>query len=229
MTRKKKPINQLTMLGQQYKTDKVRWGYTNLYYEYFHDYQLTFKGVLEVGIKHGASLRMWRDFFERAKIFGIDIKKDRCFQEDRIVTFQSDQSDKKKMKSDLKQKLGREKKFDLIIDDGNHKWYDQQITFALLFRYLKYEGWYVIEDVNTSLLSKFGDIESESSTLNVFWRFQETAEMLSDFLTESECINFERKVSYCKVHRLNDDKNIIVFLRKRKALSEKDIIAYRGQ
>ena len=34
----------------------------------------------------GASLRVWKDFFSNAKIYGSDIDKDILFNEDRIFT-----------------------------------------------------------------------------------------------------------------------------------------------
>ncbi|MDA8559618.1 hypothetical protein N9K62_01645, partial [Candidatus Pelagibacter bacterium] len=39
----------------------------------------------------GASLRVWRDYFKNAKIYGGDIDKEILFEEDRIKTFYVDQ------------------------------------------------------------------------------------------------------------------------------------------
>ena len=41
--------------------------------------------------KPGASLRVWRDFFPNAKIYGGDIDKETLFIEDRISTYYVDQ------------------------------------------------------------------------------------------------------------------------------------------
>jgi hypothetical protein len=41
----------------------------------------------------GASLRVWRDYFRNAKIYGGDIDKEILFEEDRIKTFYVDQLD----------------------------------------------------------------------------------------------------------------------------------------
>ena len=68
--------------------------------------------------KPGASLRAWRDYFKNALIFGADIDKNILFQEDRITTFNLDQTNKNSitnMWSDIKKN-----NFNLIIDDGLH-------------------------------------------------------------------------------------------------------------
>ena len=43
----------------------------------------------------GASLRVWKEFFTKAKIFGADIDKNTLFREKRIQTFHVDQFDSK--------------------------------------------------------------------------------------------------------------------------------------
>ena len=42
---------------------------------------------MEMDGKPGASLRLWRDFFPKAQIIGIDIDSDILFEEDRISTY----------------------------------------------------------------------------------------------------------------------------------------------
>jgi hypothetical protein len=50
--------------------------------------------LLELGIGYGGSLRMWRDYFPKANIYGIDNNPDTIFQERRITTFLGDQADR---------------------------------------------------------------------------------------------------------------------------------------
>ena len=71
-------MNKLDKLAEKYKTDKYgKHHYTKVYYDLFKDRQRSVKKVIEMGIAEGASLRMWRDFFPNAQIYGadIDIKK----------------------------------------------------------------------------------------------------------------------------------------------------------
>jgi hypothetical protein len=42
----------------------------------------------------GASLRVWRDYFQNAEVFGADIDRGILFEEQRIRTFYVDQTNK---------------------------------------------------------------------------------------------------------------------------------------
>ena len=93
----------------------------------------------------GASLRVWKSFFSKAKIFGADIDSNTLFEEDRIQTFKVDQFDSKSIKEMWKKVKIRN--FDLIIDDGCHQ-FDGTINFFLnSINFLGPNGFYIIEDI----------------------------------------------------------------------------------
>ena len=48
------------------------------------------------------------------------------------------------------EKLGQFAPFDLIIDDGNHWWREQILSFKTLFPFLNKGGIYIVEDTCTS-------------------------------------------------------------------------------
>ena len=48
--------------------------------------------------KPGASLKVWKDYFKNAKIFGADIDKRILFQEERINTYEVNQLDPSSIK-----------------------------------------------------------------------------------------------------------------------------------
>jgi hypothetical protein len=101
----------------------------------------------------GASLRVWRDYFQNAHIFGADIDERVLFQDDRITTFAMDQCNS----SSIEAALGKipNVKFDLIIDDGLHT-FDAGITlFRNCFPKLSANGIYCIEDVVPQDLDRF--------------------------------------------------------------------------
>ena len=68
--------------------------------------------------KPGASLRMWKDYFQY-NIYGADIDRDILFNEERINTYYVDQLNTESIKSMWKD-IGLND-FDIIIDDGLHK------------------------------------------------------------------------------------------------------------
>ncbi len=93
----------------------------------------------------GASLRVWKYFFSKAKIFGADIDPNTLFEEDRIKTFKVDQFDSKSINRMWKKVKIRD--FDLIIDDGCHQ-FDGTINFFInSINFLGPNGFYIIEDI----------------------------------------------------------------------------------
>jgi hypothetical protein len=107
----------------------------------------------------GASLRVWRDFFPNARIFGADIDRDVLFEEDRISTNFIDQLDPVAI-SDYWNKIGIDD-FDFMIDDGLHTFEAGVTLFAHSIDKLAEFGVYVIEDVVTTDLLKFRDYFSD--------------------------------------------------------------------
>ena len=165
-------------LVEKYGTDKTLSGYTKTYADIFEPVKNKVTSVLEIGLgtlnpaipssfsgntqffehyKPGGSLRVWRDFFPEAQVYGIDIAKDCMFSEDRIKTFLFDSSEKEYSDYYLD---GLE--FDIIIDDGNHDPKYQIKTLRNLFPKLRENGLYIIEDIggypgNEDLLVEYLD------------------------------------------------------------------------
>jgi hypothetical protein len=150
-------------LVEKYGTDKTLSKYTPTYSEMFEPIQDKVTSVLEIGLgtlnpaipssfsgntqhfehyKPGGSLRVWRDFFPEAQVYGVDIAKDCMFSEERIKTFLFDSSEREYCDYYLD---GLE--FDIIIDDGNHDPAYQIKTLSNLFPKLKENGLYIIEDI----------------------------------------------------------------------------------
>ena len=105
------------------------------------------------GGKPGASLRVWRDYFPNAQIVGVDIDGDIIFQDERIRTFQCDQTDPAAIKAVMDQVGDIE--FDLMIDDGLHTFAGGVSLLENAIHKLKPEGVYIIEDVNIADLFNF--------------------------------------------------------------------------
>lgn len=134
--------------------------YTNVYHSLFSHCKNETKLVLECGIgtnnpkinstmgegyKPGASLFVWRDYFQNAEIYGCDIDKDILFNDNRIRTSFVDQLDKKSIEIMFSE--FDKNNFDLIIDDGLHSYKAAINFFDIAFNFLKPGGLYIIEDV----------------------------------------------------------------------------------
>ncbi len=100
--------------------------------------------ILEIGVKGGGSLLLWRALFPQAAIVGLDVKPPLTGLPEGVVTLQGDQSDAKLMKH-----IGRvHGPFDLVVDDGSHVSDHQRLSFVCLARHLSPGALYVIEDLH---------------------------------------------------------------------------------
>ena len=135
--------------------------YTDYYAQLFAHCRMGVKRVFECGIgtnnpnlpssmgpkgRPGASLRVWRDFFPNAKIYGGDIDKGVLFEEERIKTFYLNQLDPETIKQ-FWADVG-EGEFDFMIDDGLHTFEAGSTLFLNSIDRLSSSGVYIIEDVS---------------------------------------------------------------------------------
>jgi hypothetical protein len=140
-----------------YDSDKIKHGYLGLYDPVLAPWINKEVTLLEVGVLRGGSLRLWRDYFPRGTIIGIDRSLPEHFQpEERIQIFEGNQWDKAFL-SKVANKTAPDG-FDIIIDDASHIGIKTKRTFWHLFdHHLKPGGLYAIEDWGTGYLDDFPD------------------------------------------------------------------------
>ncbi len=146
----------LDQLAIKHGTDKssTEHSYTHLYDATFAQLRHWPIRLLEIGVEEGRSLRMWEDYFPKARIFGIDIRQDcRRFQTERTRIFIGDQSDHAFLERVVSEAGGY---FDIIIDDGGHWMHEQITSLQTLWPFLSPMGIYVIEDLHTSYIPEYG-------------------------------------------------------------------------
>lgn len=144
-------MNSLIQIGKKYPTSKNISGFIELYESFFKDYKDKNINILEIGVDNGDSLRVWREYFTKAKICGIDIiKKD--FKIPNVEILCGNQTDPIFLNS----VVNKYKNFDIIIDDGSHISKDIIFTFNYLFKFLNNEGLYIVEDLQTSYIRRYG-------------------------------------------------------------------------
>jgi len=140
----------LDRLAIKHKCDKSSHyhNYCVKYDRLLSQYRDTFTSILEIGVAQGQSVSMWADYFTKAIIHGADISKasESCESySERIKFHLLDQRNLAQLKN-----MEQFSPFDLIIDDGNHFWMEQILTFQTLFPYVKSGGIYIVEDTTTS-------------------------------------------------------------------------------
>jgi cephalosporin hydroxylase len=160
-----------------YVTDKGRFADSKKYFDTsivdLHNYIDTYEKIfghlkeskinfLEIGICRGGSIKLWRDYFTNATIFGTDIvyspSAKETLKNENVTILIGDSANKN---SDVLTKHFENESFDIIIDDGNHSFEYQLLTLQNFFPKLKKGGIYVIEDVedrtikNNMMLNQF--------------------------------------------------------------------------
>lgn len=148
----------LTHLAARYKSDKGLTvfpfhGYTVHYDALFKPFRTEPITILEIGLarredRRGLSvacpsLSIWLDYFPRATVLGFDIDDFSAVSLPRTRIFRGDQG----KPEDLLRIVREFPAFDIIIDDGSHASFHQQVTLKTLFPYLKSGGLYIIEDL----------------------------------------------------------------------------------
>ncbi len=140
--------NTLNLLAHKYCTDKsaAEHNYCPIYERHLASRRFDRLKLLELGIKAGASLRMWRDYFVNATIMGIDVDGSCAFSEARIITLIGSQDDVEFI-TGVHEQFGP---FDVIIDDASHIWDKTITTMETLLPLVVSGGYYVVEDTQCS-------------------------------------------------------------------------------
>jgi SAM-dependent methyltransferase len=151
-------MDQKALDASKYDTDKAKHThYLRRYEEYFQPLLDQEVKLLELGIYHGGSLLLWRDYFKKGLIAGLDLNPVNLEDTgDRIRIYQGQQQD-----TELLDRIAREAApdgFDIIIDDCSHIGELTRISFWHLFdNHLKPGGIFVIEDWSASYWDSWFD------------------------------------------------------------------------
>lgn len=110
--------------------------------------------LLEIGVLHGGSLQLWRDYFgPDASIFGIDINPDISAIDDPDLQVRIGSQDDAEF---LRRTVAEMGGVDIVLDDGSHIAKHQLASLKTLFPLLTFGGVYAVEDLHTSYWRSFG-------------------------------------------------------------------------
>lgn len=143
----------LTELANKFGTDKgtisqAAHSYTTIYDLLLSSRRDQALNILEIGLSTGGpelgnpadrtvtdipSVKMWHEFFPQAKIYGVDISDFSKFREEWFYFIQADCGDEPQLEKAAD--LGID--FDIIVDDGSHASFHQQLTLLKLSQLLK--------------------------------------------------------------------------------------------
>jgi len=147
--------------------------YLSIYSDLFARFLSKPVKILEIGVQHGGSLRLWENYFgaDLLQWTGIDINP-RCESlnqtrsNQRHQVFIGSQNDPRFLAS-VAQKRGP---FDIIIDDGSHLSTHIITSFQSLVEHVTNEGLYIVEDVHATYWKGFRAAKPSGNAMPYFLR-----------------------------------------------------------
>lgn len=206
-------MSRLNDLANKHNTDKgseypgeTRHGYADIYDRYLNKWINSEINILEIGVcmentQGGQSVRMWHEYFEKAKIYTFDIVDMSKLENERVKFFKGDQS-KREDFNKMHSYFGYPQ-FELILEDGSHKHEHQMISIASLFKYVKSGCIYILEDI-TIPGRKCPSVRNEK-TLEVLKKYLDSGSFESEFIDGLEKEYLEANIKTLELH--NDIQN----------------------
>ena len=169
-------FSELCNIGSKHKTDKSPLVGNSHAYTCFYDLlfsNLRYRDILfgEIGIYKNASMKMWREYFHNANLYGWDCFPEESGEEryqvcDFVQSAKNDLlhntiydymnvKDDKSIETSFK-KIN--KKFDILIDDSDHYFWSQIRIIRSAINYIKPGGILIIEDVQYKMYEYFNEI-----------------------------------------------------------------------
>ena len=133
------------------RTDKdTVHSYLPLYQKLLINKKETAKNVLEIGIYHGGSIKLWNDFFTNATVYGLDIIHmndvwEGIKNKEKIILHTS--TDAYNNDFFTTHLLNKNIKFDFMLDDGPHTLESMKQFIKLYSQIMTDDGILIIEDV----------------------------------------------------------------------------------
>jgi len=155
----------LCELGLKYGADKsplVAHGYTPFYNFLFSNLRYKDINFGEIGIYENASMKMWREYFPSANLYGWDCRIEdrledlnRFYKKDYVQNakqhnLKNTVYDYMNVSSEDSINNALEKtqiKFDVLVDDSDHQFWSQIKLLRNVYKFLKPGGIFIIEDL----------------------------------------------------------------------------------
>jgi len=180
----------LNEIGLKYQTDKstITHCYLDTYEKYFYLWKDKEFTMIEIGVAAGNSIKMWREYFNNGKIYGID-NDPNCAGTGIFIGNQNDNGF-------LDTVLAETGTPDIIIDDGSHYAPYTISTFRHLFRKVKSGGLYVIEDTHCFYDPTYGLAPPYGSGMSEVFKFFSSLTSHVDVHGRGMCGNAEFAINH---------------------------------
>ncbi|PBC08107.1 glycosyltransferase [Mesorhizobium sp. WSM3859] len=149
-----------TTLADRFNTDKNRHTGNRHFYSRIYDRllsarRLSMRRLMEIGLCRGLaegnqsetpSVSLWQSYFPFCQVIGVDLTDFSRLNNKMFKSFVCDQSKLDDLRG-VAAKL-EPGSLDVIIDDGSHASFDEQLTLREFFPLLAEGGWYFLEDLD---------------------------------------------------------------------------------
>lgn len=192
--------------------------YTELYERLFLQWKNDPIAIFEIGIADGGSVQMWQEYFSQARIYAVDIEAKSQFDNARVRTFVGDQASRDQLKPAIEAAGAPH----ILIDDGGHTMEQQQVSLGYLFKHVRPGGYYVIEDVHTSLpaLWKGFGVERDgaNTTLRMLENFVRGTQpaIRSRYMLPDEMQYLDANIDSVMITHRPQSRSIMAVIRKRQ-------------
>lgn len=187
-------MKKLTEIGIKTGTDKAHY---HLFTEHYDDVFSLYKNprILEIGVANFSSIAMYLEYYEKPYVVGMDIESKDNFLSDKWKFIKGDQTNI----VDLQKCVLDEDLFDIILDDGGHTMKQQQITFGFLIDYVKPGGFFILEDLHTSLKPEYIENDCEFTSLQMLERIKLGEKYFSNYIDKDQQSKIFDKIEYINI------------------------------
>lgn len=136
--------------------------YFDIYERHLSRFRGTSPVMVEIGVKAGGSLDMWREYLgPGSRVVGIDIDPScKAHEADGIDVVIGSQDDP----AVIDAVLAAHPRIDIVLDDGSHVMRHMIASFGLLYERLQPDGVYIVEDTHACYWEKYdGGLRREGS------------------------------------------------------------------
>jgi predicted O-methyltransferase YrrM len=186
--------------------------YHRFYENYFSDRKKDQLDILEIGTFKGNATAAFYFYFKNANITSVDIFPDLIrYNSKRIKNFYLDNSQEHQIEENI---IKKNLTFDLIIEDAGHYYKDQIISLFILFRSLKKNGIFVIEELDFPDTRHDMNPEKKKPTLrDILKSVKENNDFNSELVSLDQKEYFLKNLSSLEIFKGNF--NEIAFIKKK--------------
>ena len=192
--------------------------YTELYERLLFERKDDPLKIFEIGIADGGSLAMWQEYFPKARIFAVDIFEKRRFDNARVTTLIADQASREQLQAAIKMSGGD---IDVLVDDGGHTMEQQQVSLGFLVPHVRPGGYYIVEDVHTSLPALWKGYgvarDGSNTTLRMLENFVRGSSpaIRSQYMTTPEMAYLTAHIESVIISHRPTSRSIVCVIKKR--------------